>query len=68
MPWKGSREAGKIHEEFPAKKSFKKSGRGSKYVMTVLLCLGGGEPPPGKAAQPGDLEGGGKKKAQFGSV
>lgn len=37
-------------------------------MMTVLLCLGGGEPPPGKAAQPGDLEGGGKKKAQFGSV
>lgn len=40
--WKGSREAGEIHEEFPAKKLFKKLGRGSAHVMPVRLCLGGG--------------------------
>lgn len=41
-PWKGSREAGKIHEEFPAKKLFKKLSRGSVHVTPVRLCLGGG--------------------------
>lgn len=41
-PWKGSREARKIHEEFPAQKLFKKLGRGSVHVTPVQLCLGGG--------------------------
>lgn len=44
------------------KEIIQETGQRQQVCDDCVALLGWGEPPPGKAAQPGDLEGGKKKR------